>query len=98
MSTEPAGAAVLSGRPAGPHQIPGIGVGFVPAVLNRAILDEIAAVISDEDAFACARRLAREEGILADLRLKRGCFWLRSRLYFWYENGGVDTRRCLPTD
>jgi cysteine synthase A len=64
VAVEPAGAAVLSGRQAGPHQIPGIGVGFVPDVLNRAIIDEIAAV-SDEDAFACARRLAREEGILA---------------------------------
>jgi cysteine synthase A len=64
VAVEPAGAAVLSGRPAGPHKIPGIGVGFVPAVLNRAIIDEIA-LVSDEDAFTNARRLAREEGILA---------------------------------
>jgi len=55
---------MLSGKPAGSHKIPGIGVGFVPAVLNRAILDEIVAV-SDEDACANARRLGREEGILA---------------------------------
>jgi cysteine synthase len=64
VAVEPANAAVLSGRPAGPHQIPGIGVGFIPAVLNRSIIDEIVAV-SDEDAFACAQRLARLEGIMA---------------------------------
>ena len=44
--------------------MPGIGVGFIPEVLNRSILDEIIAV-TDGEAFACARRLAREEGILA---------------------------------
>jgi cysteine synthase A len=64
VAVEPAGAAVLSGRPAGEHRIPGIGVGFIPAVLNRSILDEVIAV-TDEAAFDCARRLAREEGILA---------------------------------
>ena len=64
VAVEPAGAAVLSGKPAGSHQMPGIGVGFVPQVLNRSIVDEVIAV-SDEEAFACARRLAREEGILA---------------------------------
>jgi cysteine synthase A len=64
VAVEPAGAAVLSGQPAGPHQMPGIGVGFVPAVLNRQLIDEVIAV-SDVDAFACARRLAREEGIVA---------------------------------
>jgi cysteine synthase len=64
IAVEPANAAVLSGRAAGSHQIPGIGVGFIPDVLNRAILDEVVAV-TDEDAFACARRLALEEGIIA---------------------------------
>jgi cysteine synthase len=64
IAVEPTGAAVLSGKPVGQHQIPGIGVGFVPATLNRSILDEVVAV-SDDDAFACARRLAREEGIVA---------------------------------
>ena len=48
----------------GNHQIPGIGVGFVPEVLNVSLLDEVIAV-TDEDAFSCARRLAREEGIVA---------------------------------
>lgn len=64
IAVEPAGAAVLSGRPAGKHQMPGIGVGFIPEVLNRDIIDEVV-VVTDEEAFACTRRLAKEEGIIA---------------------------------
>lgn len=64
IAVEPEGAAVLSGRPAGNHQMPGIGVGFIPDVLNRSILDEIV-VVTDEEAFAVTRRLGREEGIVA---------------------------------
>lgn len=64
VAVEPAGAAILSGGAPGKHQMPGIGVGFVPGVLNRAILDQVI-VVTDEEAFACARRLAREEGIVA---------------------------------
>jgi cysteine synthase A len=66
VAVEPAGAAVLSGGHVGEHRIPGIGVGFVPAVLNRAILDEVVTV-TDQEALACARRLAAEEGILAGI-------------------------------
>jgi cysteine synthase len=66
VAVEPAKAAVLSGgRPAN-HLIQGIGAGFVPDVLNRAIIDEVIAV-SEDDAFTYARRLAREEGILAGI-------------------------------
>lgn len=64
VAVEPAGAAVLSGRAAGPHQIPGIGVGFIPDVLDRTLLDEIA-IVSDEEAFEMTRRLGRSEGIVA---------------------------------
>jgi cysteine synthase A len=48
------------------HLIQGIGAGFVPPILNRAVIDEVIAV-SEDEAFACARRLAREEGILAGI-------------------------------
>jgi cysteine synthase A len=64
IAVEPAGSAVLSGRPPGNHQMPGIGVGFIPKVLNRAVIDETIPV-TDAQAFDCARRLAREEGIIA---------------------------------
>jgi cysteine synthase A len=66
IAVEPAKAAVLSGGRPGNHMIQGIGAGFVPDVLDRSILDEVIAV-SEDDAFACARRLAREEGILAGI-------------------------------
>jgi cysteine synthase A len=57
---------VLSGAKPGPHKIQGIGAGFVPAVLNREILDEIISV-DDEDALDVARRLSRREGVLAGI-------------------------------
>jgi cysteine synthase A len=63
VAVEPASSAVLSGRSAGPHKIQGIGAGFVPPVLNRAIIDEVVAV-DDEDALDTARRAARIEGAL----------------------------------
>ena len=66
VAVEPAGSAVLSGGAAGPHRIQGIGAGFVPAVLNRELLDEVITV-SDELAIDLARRAAREEGILAGI-------------------------------
>jgi cysteine synthase len=66
VGVEPSGSAVLSGRPPGPHKIQGIGAGFVPAVLNRDILDEVMAV-DDEDAIDIARQLARREGVLAGI-------------------------------
>jgi cysteine synthase A len=66
VGVEPAGAAVLSGGEPGNHQIHGIGVGFVPANLNRSIVDEIVTV-TDDEAFEMTRRLGREEGILAGI-------------------------------
>ncbi|HWF74428.1 MAG TPA: cysteine synthase A [Solirubrobacteraceae bacterium] len=66
VAVEPAASAVLSGRPPGAHKIQGIGAGFVPAVLNREVIDEIIPV-SDEDAIETARALARREGVLAGI-------------------------------
>jgi cysteine synthase A len=66
IGVEPAASAVLSGGSPGSHKIQGIGAGFVPAVLNRDLLDEIITVTNDE-AFDMARRLAREEGLMVGI-------------------------------
>jgi len=66
IAIEPADSPVLSGGKAGPHRIQGIGAGFIPDVLRTDLIDEIVKV-SNEDAGVMARRLAREEGILAGI-------------------------------
>ena len=63
---EPATSSVLSGNPAGPHRIQGIGPGFIPEVLNTRSYNEVFPV-DDETAFAMSRSLAREEGILCGI-------------------------------
>ena len=66
VAVEPAESPVLSGGAPGPHGIQGIGAGFVPQVLDRSVIDEVLTVRVDE-ALATARRLMREEGILAGI-------------------------------
>ena len=66
VAVEPAGSPVLSQGKAGPHKIQGIGAGFVPEILNTGVYDEIFPV-EHEDAFAAARLLARQEGLLVGI-------------------------------
>src|ERR687894_2700653 len=66
VAVEPAASPVLSGGQPGPHKIQGIGAGFVPPVLDRALLDEIIPV-DDEDAIETARLVARREGVLGGI-------------------------------
>jgi cysteine synthase A len=66
VAVEPRSSPVLGGGRPGPHRIQGIGAGFVPAVLDRDVLDEVIAV-SDEDAIETARRCACREGVLAGI-------------------------------
>jgi len=66
IAVEPDASPVLSGGPKGPHPIQGIGAGFIPAILNTQIYDEIVRVKND-DAFDTARRMAQEEGILVGI-------------------------------
>ncbi|MBD0312988.1 MAG: cysteine synthase A [Microcoleus sp. T3-bin5] len=66
IAVEPASSPVLSGGKSGAHKIQGIGAGFIPEVLKPELIDETIAV-SDEDAIAYSRRLAREEGLLSGI-------------------------------
>ncbi|MEK6691819.1 MAG: cysteine synthase A [Nitrospirota bacterium] len=66
VAVEPASSPVLSGGEPGPHQIAGIGAGFIPDVLNRKVYDEIIKV-TDRDAASMAKRLVKEEGLLVGM-------------------------------
>ncbi|MBR4188244.1 MAG: cysteine synthase A [Bacteroidaceae bacterium] len=66
VAVEPASSAVLSGQPSGAHKIQGIGAGFEPKNFDRPLIDEILPV-SNEDAFATARALAKEDGLFVGI-------------------------------
>jgi cysteine synthase A len=73
VAVEPKNSAVLSGGAPGPHMIQGIGAGFIPEVLNRAVIDEIIKV-AEEDAHAMSMRLAKEEGIFVGISAGAACW------------------------
>jgi cysteine synthase A len=95
VAVEPAASAVLSGGPKGPHPIQGIGAGFVPAVLNTQIYDEVIKV-EGADAFATARRMAREEGLLVGIS-SGAAVWAALQVARRPENAGRLTVVIIPS-
>jgi cysteine synthase A len=94
IAVEPADSPVLSGGKAGPHKIQGIGAGFVPEVLRTDLVDEIIKV-TNEDAGIMARRLAREEGILAGIS-SGAATWAALEVAKRQENEGKLVVMVLP--
>ena len=91
---EPADSPVLSEGRSGPHKIQGIGAGFVPAVLNTSVYDEIITV-KNEDAFAIAREIGRDEGLLVGIS-SGAAAWAATELAKRPENAGKTIVVILP--
>ena len=94
VAVEPAGSPVLSGGSAGPHNLQGIGAGFIPEVLDPAIIDEIIPV-REEDAYEAGRRLGRREGILTGIS-GGAALWAGLTLARRPENAGKTVVVLLP--
>ena len=95
IAVEPDASPVLSGGAKGPHPIQGIGAGFVPAVLNVKVFDEVVRVTAD-DAFATARRMAADEGILAGIS-SGAAVWAALHVATRPENAGKLTVVVVPS-
>jgi cysteine synthase A len=96
VGVEPDGSPVLSGGPKGPHALQGIGAGFVPKVLNTKIYDAIVRVTND-DAFASARRVAREEGLLVGIS-SGAAIWAAEQVARQAENRGKMIVVIVPSN
>jgi cysteine synthase A len=94
VAVEPEGSPVLSGGQKGPHQIQGIGPGFIPAVLNTTIYDEIVRV-TNEDALETARRMAQLEGLLVGIS-SGAAVWAALQLAGRPENSGKRLVVIIP--
>ena len=94
VAVEPASSAVLSGRPAGPHKIQGIGAGFVPDVLDTQVYDEIIPV-DHEDAFSIGRLIGKKEGVLVGIS-SGAAAWAAIELAKRPENKGKTIVALLP--
>lgn len=94
VAVEPADSPVLSRGVSGAHKIQGIGAGFVPAVLNTAVYDEVIAVES-EDAFAAGRLVGRKEGVLVGIS-SGAAVWAAMALARRPENSGKTIVALLP--
>ena len=95
VAVEPDASPVLSGGQKGPHPIQGIGAGFVPAILNTKIYDEIVRVKND-DAFAFARRMAKEEGLLVGIS-SGAAMWAAVEVAKRAENAGKMIVVIIPS-
>ena len=91
---EPADSPVLSEGRAGPHKIQGIGAGFVPAILNTSVYDEIITV-KNEDAFSVSREIAKTEGLLVGIS-SGAALWAAAQLAKRLENAGKTIVVVLP--
>jgi len=96
VAVEPADSPVLSGGQAGPHKIQGLGAGFVPAVLNTGVIDEVIRVTND-DAIATARRVGSAEGLLVGIS-SGAAIWAALQVAARPENAGKRIVTIIPSN